>query len=485
MTTTTDRASRSRAWVRGTTALLCLTALGCSPEIVSTTPQYGFIQLSVSTTGGDPDLDGYLITIDGAPGVRLGKVSGMQSLSAPGGTRALELHDVAPNCTVGGTNPRQVSVVPGQVVSLSIEIVCVATGIAVTVRTEGPDSPASVRIAVDEQAPVVVPANGAQTIGYLTQGSHTLTVLKPEHCTVTGGDRLSVTIAASTVSGVAFSVTCVPATRREKIAFVDVPLSSGSVMSVEVIDADGSGAMRLGRGGAPTWSSDGRELVYSDAQCYVGRYYYSETSYCTGGLIIQDPEVGGVRRPTSGEFGLNPAWSPVRNEIVFDALQRNSSDFRLDRLDLERSAVATMSVFGVKSMTEASWSPDGERIAFVCTWPGPITITDLCVVNRDGTRFLRLTNDEAREGRPAWSPDGATLAFGRTAPGEIASVIVLLDLGSGKMTPLGGGSQPAWSPDGSRLVFAGSDGLFVMNADGANRKRLTTGRHYAPAWRPK
>jgi hypothetical protein len=34
------------------------------------------------------------------------------------------------------------------------------------------------------------------------------------------------------------------------------------------------------------------------------------------------------------------------------------------------------------------------------------------------------------------------------------------------------------------LVFAGGDGLFAIGADGSNRRRLTTGAHSAPAWRP-
>ena len=39
--------------------------------------------------------------------------------------------------------------------------------------------------------------------------------------------------------------------------------------------------------------------------------------------------------------------------------------------------------------------------------------------------------------------------------------------------------------DGSQLVFRSqAGGLFTINADGSNRRRLTTGNHRAPAWRP-
>ena len=45
---------------------------------------------------------------------------------------------------------------------------------------------------------------------------------------------------------------------------------------------------------------------------------------------------------------------------------------------------------------------------------------------------------------------------------------------------------PAWSPDGKRIAFysnrGGRDGIWVMNADGRNQKRLTDGN--CPSWSP-
>jgi hypothetical protein len=61
---------------------------------------------------------------------------------------------------------------------------------------------------------------------------------------------------------------------------------------------------------------------------------------------------------------------------------------------------------------------------------------------------------------------------------------VVMDVATKQITPLTPGLDPAWAPDGSKLVFAGGDGLFVIAPNGANRTRLTTGAHRAPAWRP-
>lgn len=62
-----------------------------------------------------------------------------------------------------------------------------------------------------------------------------------------------------------------------------------------------------------------------------------------------------------------------------------------------------------KAASEAAWSPDGRRIAFVS---GDYSKPDvpafwneeIYVMNADGTGLTRLTNDPAYDGFPAWQP---------------------------------------------------------------------------------
>jgi TolB protein len=133
-----------------------------------------------------------------------------------------------------------------------------------------------------------------------------------------------------------------------------------------------------------------------------------------------------------------------------------------------------------------AWSPDSKTIAFQCKMDfGDL---EICLINRDGSGFRRLTTTRDVDDSPAWSPDGSTIAF-ITIPldpwdGASAATIAVMTPSGTDVVLLTSGFDPAWSPDGSKLVFARSDGLFTISPDGSGLKRITTGRHRAPTWRP-
>ena len=73
------------------------------------------------------------------------------------------------------------------------------------------------------------------------------------------------------------------------------------------------------------------------------------------------------------------------------------------------------------------------------------------------------------------SPDGARVAF------DMLGDIYVMPIGGGTPTRIAEGlsyeQQPRWSPDGTRIAFvsdrAGGDNIWIMNADGSNKKQLT------------
>jgi dipeptidyl aminopeptidase/acylaminoacyl peptidase len=135
-----------------------------------------------------------------------------------------------------------------------------------------------------------------------------------------------------------------------------------------------------------------------------------------------------------------------------------------------------------------AWSPDGRRLLYVSSALGSY---DLVVVAAAGGEPARVTNDANLEIDPAWSPDGRRIVFGRVPPSGGVSELFAMNLDGTAVANLGSGIFPAWSPDGGRIAFTGDDPsgrsqIYVMNADGSARGRLTTGTGlaYGPAWSP-
>lgn len=142
---------------------------------------------------------------------------------------------------------------------------------------------------------------------------------------------------------------------------------------------------------------------------------------------------------------------------------------------------------------DASWSPDGEHIAFSGNRLGGNQIMRM---KADGTGQVPLTNSIFPEsnGEPAWSPDGTKIAFTSNRaeqrrneiwvmnadganPVRLTVNVKLSEDGFGPVYGMDFG--PVWSPDGSKIAFWSTrDGLanpeiYVMNADGTNPVRLT------------
>jgi Tol biopolymer transport system component len=131
--------------------------------------------------------------------------------------------------------------------------------------------------------------------------------------------------------------------------------------------------------------------------------------------------------------------------------------------------------------------------------------TDVCVVNTDGTGLTALTGGKGSAAHPRWSPDGKRIAYDVGLPGlkGLSQVWVMNADGSGK-TQLTRGSLgfrnmfPSWSPDGKRIVFTSlvfytdgveRDAIYVMNADGSGLHNVTstkgpgvTSADYWPTW---
>jgi Tol biopolymer transport system component len=120
--------------------------------------------------------------------------------------------------------------------------------------------------------------------------------------------------------------------------------------------------------------------------------------------------------------------------------------------------------------------------------------TEIYVLDTDGGRPKRLTDNPGADVTPAWSPDGTRILFASVRPGVTGRQLYVMNAdGSGvqRLTLLPGNPGFGdWSPDGQRIAFhaARGDGnfdIYVMNADGSDVRRLTTSSNQLrPKWSP-
>src|SRR5262245_3559661 len=133
---------------------------------------------------------------------------------------------------------------------------------------------------------------------------------------------------------------------------------------------------------APTWSSDGARIAFERE----------------GEILVIDVAGGSPTNLTNHPASdRSPTWSPDGSKIAFASDRSGQAELYLMNPDGTGGVQLTDSVGFVG---EPAWSPDGAKIAFTCMIESGTE--DICATNANGTGFVRLTNDPARDFGPAW-----------------------------------------------------------------------------------
>ena len=238
----------------------------------------------------------------------------------------------------------------------------------------------------------------------------------------------------------------------------------GSQGDVWIADADGSHAMAVASGATrewiPAWSPDGAWISY------------------TADPEAPTPPAGGTA-PEHPRPGMDPGSGGLVGAVGQIWVVRPDGSDRHQATNVEGGA------FG------ATWSPDGNRIAYDSDRTGDF---EVYVAGVDGSSEERLTHDPADDwGPPSWSPDGAWIAFTSLRTGDNEIWLVRPD--GSDLTRLtndpADDTVPTWSPDGSRIAFAsdrsGDVEVWTMAPDGGDLRNLTRrpsadDGHWSPAW---
>ncbi len=247
-----------------------------------------------------------------------------------------------------------------------------------------------------------------------------------------------------------------------------------------------------GLGGGRPHPEIGGELLYA---CYTSQWV-------RGGLYLLDVATGSVRPLTSDHaFNLDGAWSPDGGRIAF--LSTRDGRFDLYLMDVSSGHVRRLTN-GAGFNEVPRWSPDEAWISFNSSRDGvkgPVGVAeahrDVYLMRPDGTDLRRLTTLNGYNGDATWSPDGSRLAFVSDRGGAYNLYTMAPDgRDQRRLTQHDSGRgfavYPSWSPDGSELVFDASNPLgdsarasiYTMPARGGEATRITRGYDFRADWSP-
>jgi Tol biopolymer transport system component len=227
--------------------------------------------------------------------------------------------------------------------------------------------------------------------------------------------------------------------RRGRVAF-------DRAGSIWVISPKSGKEIRIGPGSQPSWSPDGRKLLFvavpkdsADNDIFVIRANGHGKKQLT-------------KTPNANE--TQPAWSPGGRLIAFSG---NKGIYVM------KSNATRVRIIAAKGL-QPSWAKGASGLVYTrqtARWSGFILRTDL---SGKHTRWLLRPRVDAS---PTWSPDGSQLAFTRDG------VVYLVDQDGQNPRSTGlKGADPAWSPNGEHLVVTSGLDLAIANGDGTNPASL-------------
>ncbi len=196
----------------------------------------------------------------------------------------------------------------------------------------------------------------------------------------------------------------------------------------------------------PTWTPDGKEIVYSDRE----RLWRIDATGKGSPIPVSLAGRNAVMPVISGPTAVGP------RRLVYVNRTADQNLWRLELPGAGRATSAAAAIFHSSTRTDnnAQFSPDGRRVAFQSDRSGNM---EIWLGDADGKSPAQLTELGAgNTGTPRWSPDGRTIAFDSSAERQYEIYVVSARGGKPKRLTFEPTEDvvPSFSRDGRFLYFA-------------------------------
>lgn len=193
----------------------------------------------------------------------------------------------------------------------------------------------------------------------------------------------------------------------------------------------------------PFWSPDGTRIAFESTRDGLEHIYSMNAD---GSEVIRLTE-GEARYEIGAPYGMNSTpWSPDGAKLIFSLWPAGETTRTLYVMDVDGRNKTPLVSEPSNYYSFPSWSPDGQRIAFIEGDPTNTATPHLHIVNADGSQpmdvgqYLPENESLWAYNNYSWSPDGQSIFF--IAEGQDQWIVYEFSLSDRQMTEHTRSSEP-------------------------------------------